>query len=249
MLQKTYNFLSNNILVNNILIFLRLDAKMQLAARQWKLFRYNKNKTIQENAGFSHREEVEDALKKIKAELSEIIKNEILQKSNLLDFGCGPGIYMKMFSENYNVVGIDVSPEMINQAKTLVPYGKFYLGNFLITDFSEKFKMIYSISVMEYIPVSKIETFFKKLSSLLEKDGLIFIQYPHALNLKDTFYPNRNYICYSPNLIEKIALKYFSIISHQQSYNGKHVKRYDADPYIQNGFTFKNGYLLIARRK
>ena len=249
MITSIYIFLTNNIVVNNILIWLGFDAKMQLAARQWRVFRYNKNKTIQENAGFSHKQEVEDALKKIKSDLNEIVKNEIPAKSNILDFGCGPGIYMKMFADNYSVVGIDVSPEMISQAKNLVPSGKFYLGNFLFTDFSEKFNMIYSISVLEYIPVSKINIFFKRLSSLLEKDGIIFIQYPHALNLKDTLYPNRNYICYSPNLIEETASKYFSVITHQQSYNGKKVTKYDNAPYVQSGFTFKNGYLLVARKR
>ena len=79
MLQNLF-FLTNNIIVNNILIWLRLDGKMQLATRQWKVSKYNKSKTIQENAGFSHRQEIEDALRKIKEDIAAVIKKYISEK-------------------------------------------------------------------------------------------------------------------------------------------------------------------------
>jgi len=61
-----YIFLSNNMLVNNILIYLISIISLQLSARQWKAFFIIIKKPNRKNAGFSHREEIEKALIKLK---------------------------------------------------------------------------------------------------------------------------------------------------------------------------------------
>jgi SAM-dependent methyltransferase len=243
-----YSLLTNNILVNTVLIEIGLDSKMGLAAKQWKAFRYNEKKTFQENAGFSHTHEVQPAIDKVKTDLLNTLHEFVPKNSTVLDFGCGPGIYMQLLSKDYQTVGIDVSEAMISQAHTLLPENRFYCGDFLATNFEERFTAIYSISVLEYVPVSRIEQFFKKCFDTLEPGGIIFIQYPHAIRLKDLFYPDRNYINYSPKRIDKIAKKYFSVVKHEQSFDGKAVCRYDKNPYPTASKTFKNGYVLIARK-
>jgi len=244
-----YNLLSNNRFVNNVLIATGYDARLQMAARQWKLFSYNQTKTIQENAGFSHTKEVEDALAIVKQKLKDTLKAYVPEKARLLDFGCGPGIYMKLLNSGYEVEGIDVSEAMIASAKEQLPGNTFYLGNFLLTDFPKRYGAIYSISVLEYVPVSKIDEFFRKCASLLEQQGIIFIQYPHALSKADLYYPDRNYITYSPELISRVASPYFEILENKQSYDGRDVCDYDRKPYPTASKVFTNGYLLIARKK
>lgn len=244
-----YNLLSNNRFVNNILIATGYDAKLQMAAKQWKLFSYNKTKTIQENAGFSHTKEVEEALSIVKQKLKDSLKAHAAEKGRVLDFGCGPGIYMAMLKDSYEVEGIDVSEAMIASAKELLPENVFYHGNFLLTDFPKRYKAIYSISVLEYVPVSKIDEFFRKCASLLESGGIIFIQYPHALKKADLYYPDRNYITYSPELISRVASPYFDILENRQSYDGRGTCDYDRKPYPTSSKVFTNGYLLIARKK
>lgn len=243
-----YLFLSNNIVVNNLLIALKLDHKMQLAARQWKAFSYNSKKTEQENAGFSHTSEVQKAIDQLKNTFKNFVAKHIKPNTEILDFGCGPGIYLKMLEENYSLNGIDVSPEMIRKAKDAIPQGTFYCGNFLTTQFNKKYSIIFSISVLEYVPVSQLETFFKKCADLLEPGGFLFIQYPHALRYKDLFYPDRNYINYSPKKIEEKAGKYFRLLSHSQFFDGKKVGLYDKNPYATSSKDFRNGYLLIAQK-
>jgi len=244
-----YSKLTNNIIINNILIAIGLDAKKELAVGQWKAFKYDASKSIQQNAGFSHTAEVEESLKKVKQKLIERLKTNTSAKAKVLDFGCGPGIYMKMLAEDYNVSGVDISEGMLAAAKNILPDSKFYLGNFLSVEFEDKYEAIYSISVLEYVPVSQIREFFSKCASLLTEKGLLFIQYPHALNKIDLYYPDRNYINYSPELITKLASEYFNVIENKQSYDERETCRYDAKPYPTNSKTFKNGYLLIATKK
>ncbi|HKC68188.1 MAG TPA: class I SAM-dependent methyltransferase, partial [Bacteroidia bacterium] len=157
---------------------------MQLSLRQWKAFSYNKNKSDQENAGFSHRIEVQNAIDKLKSDFCAFLDGNIQQNSEILDFGCGPGVYLSMLYGKYKISGIDVSQAMINKAKSNLPDGNFYCGNFLTYCFPKKYKLIYSISALEYIPVSQLKSFFEKCYNLLNKGGYIFIQYPHALSLK-----------------------------------------------------------------
>ncbi|MDP1801714.1 MAG: class I SAM-dependent methyltransferase [Bacteroidota bacterium] len=244
-----YSLLTNNIIINNILIVTGLDAKKELAVGQWKAFKYDENKSIQQNAGFSHSPEVEESLSKVKTKLIEQLKLHVPVKGNVLDFGCGPGIYMKMLANDYTVFGVDVSEGMLQSAHKLLPANKFYLGNFLSISFEEKYQAIYSISVLEYIPVSKIDTFFKKCAEVISNKGLLFIQYPHALNSMDLLYPDRNYINYSPEFITKIASRYFTIVENKQSYDGRETCKFDKEPYPTGSKSFKNGYLLIAIKK
>lgn len=244
-----YSLFTNNIIINNILIALQLDSKKELAAGHWKAFKYNPDKSIQQNAGFSHTEEVEGSLKKVKEKLASSLKQYVQPGSNVLDFGCGPGIYMNMLKDQYNVIGIDISEGMLQSASALLPANKFYHGNFLTVPFEEKFDAIYSISVLEYVPVSKIDDFFKKCAGSLNAGGLLFIQYPHALKKLDLYYPDRNYINYSPALITKIASRYFTILENSQSFDGRPACKYDQQPYPTSSKTFKNGYLLIAVKK
>jgi 2-polyprenyl-3-methyl-5-hydroxy-6-metoxy-1,4-benzoquinol methylase len=244
-----YNLISNNRFINNILIATGYDAKLQMAAKQWKLFNYNKSKTVQENAGFSHTKEVEEALALIKEKLKDTLSRSIPNKGTVLDFGCGPGIYVDILHKDYQVDGIDVSEAMIKTAKENLPNNTFYLGNFIDYNFDKKYDAIYSISVLEYVPVSKIHDFFKKCSSLLNENGIIFIQYPHALCKADLYYPDRNYICYSPSLITDVASNYFTVIENKQSYDGRDTCYYDLKPYPTPSKIFTNGYLLIAKKK
>jgi 2-polyprenyl-3-methyl-5-hydroxy-6-metoxy-1,4-benzoquinol methylase len=226
-----------------------MDGKKELPAGHWKAFRYDENKSIQQNAGFSHTPEVEESLNIVKKKLTETLDKALKPGDALLDFGCGPGIYMKMLRNKYKVFGVDVSEGMLKQAEINNPDCKLYFGNFMKVNFDEKYDAIYSISVLEYVPVSQISEFFEKCSRLLNKDGIIFIQYPHALRKLDLYYPDRNYICYSPEFISRTASRYFNIIENNQSFDGRDVCVVDTKPYPTTGKTFKNGYLLIARKK
>ncbi len=244
-----YALLTNNSIVNTILIWLKLDAKKELPAGHWKAFVYNPDKSIQQNAGFSHTPEVEEALAIVKAKLKLTLSTYLKQNDTVIDFGCGPGIYIEMLKNQYQVIGVDVSEQMINTANKKLPTNKFYLGNFITLHFPEKAQALYSISVLEYVPVSQLDVFFKKCADVLTANGIIFIQYPHALSKRDLYYPDRNYICYSPQKVSEVASTYFEVMENKQSYDGRETCVVDLKPYPTASKTFKNGYLLIAKKK
>jgi ubiquinone/menaquinone biosynthesis C-methylase UbiE len=51
-------------------------------------------------------------------------------RARILDAGCGPGSFSKLLIQNgYHVVGLDISMNMINRAKQLVPEGDFVVGD------------------------------------------------------------------------------------------------------------------------
>lgn len=233
---------------NRFLIWSKLDRKVWPSDGRWKSFKYDPSKTIQQNAGFSHTPEVEAALQIVKNKLASTLDKHVQKGSAILDIGCGPGIYMDMLKEAYEVVGVDISQEMLQSASHKLPKNKFYCGNFMDIDFNEHYSAIYSISVLEYIPVSRIDDFFNKCASLLCSGGILFIQYPHALRIRDLLYPNLNYINYSSKFISRTASKYFRIIENNHSFDGRPACWYDNNAYPTATCTFKNGFVLIAQK-
>ncbi|MGZ3885477.1 MAG: class I SAM-dependent methyltransferase, partial [Bacteroidia bacterium] len=169
--------------------------------------------------------------------------------SSVLDIGCGTGLYLKdLTGKGYELSGIDMSGEMIEVASKELPDVKFYTGDFMTCTFPGKFDLIYSVSVLEYIARNDLDAHFARLAGCLNAGGIIFIHYPHALCRLDTLYPDLNYIKYSPTVIEKTAKRHFDILTHQHCFDDRVITDYDRKPYPSARGTFKNGYLLIARK-
>jgi cyclopropane fatty-acyl-phospholipid synthase-like methyltransferase len=186
MLARIINFLTNNIIINNPLIWLGLDAFVLKYFGMYKRIQLDEKLSPQEMAGFSKRKEVQEAIDKTHFDLTETAKRYLQNGDAILDIGCGPGTYLKDFEGKYNLTGIDINPQMIESAGRNIQGAQLILGDFLGHDFDRKFKMIYSVSVLEFIPPSKLRAFFRKAHHLLEEGGVLFIHYPHALKYKDT---------------------------------------------------------------
>jgi len=249
MLARIINFFTNNILINNPLIWLGLDAFVLKNFGMYKRIRLDEKLSPQEMAGFSKRKEVQEAIDKTHFDLTETVNRYLQPGDAILDIGCGPGTYLKDFEGKFALTGIDINPQMIESARRNIEGAKLILGDFLGHDFDRKFKMIYSVSVLEFIPPSKLRAFFRKAHHLLEEGGVLFIHYPHALKYKDTLYPDLFYIEYSPRKVENELKNNYKIIKHQHGFDGRTIDLYDPKPYEPGIRTFKNGYLLIALRK
>ncbi len=60
------------------------------------------------------------------------LANEVIQgsgKLDLLDLGCGTGNHSQYFKNNFNVIGVDLSDEMLAIARQKVPDVRFQQGN------------------------------------------------------------------------------------------------------------------------
>ena len=249
MLYQLFTRITNRSWINRLLIASRLDAWVLAKAGMYKRVKPDKSQDPQEMAGFSHHPEVQEAIDKAHNDLLATALKYIKPGDSVLDIGCGAGAYLHHFEKNYKATGIDINQEMIKAGPVHVPKAIFIYDNFLTRKFTEKFHYIYSISVLEFIPPSKLDEFIGKIASLLHDGGVFFLHYPHALNAKALVYPDLYYIEYSPSLIEKTAARYLSIISHEHAFDQRKVTDYDRHPYNPGHRTFKNGYLLIAQKK
>ncbi len=241
--------LTNNFILNNLLIWLGLDAFVLSRLGLYHRIRLDEKLSPQEMAGFSKRKEVQEAIDKTHFDLIETARKYLKEGDSILDIGCGPGTYLIDFQSRYNLTGIDINQQMIAAAGRNIPEAELIHGDFLGHDFEKKFKMIYSVSVLEFIPPSKLRAFFRKLHHLLEEDGILFLHYPHALKYYDTLYPDLYYIEYSPRKVEKELKNDFKVLRHHHGFDGRTVDLFDTQPYEPGIRTFKNGYLLVAMKK
>jgi len=254
MIKYLLNSFTNNILLNNFLILFKLDKNWNRTLNPYLSYKVNKNKTIQEIAGYSEREEINEVLFKSKKNLIEEIEKSLTEQDRILDIGCGPGMYLSLLkNSNYKLYATDISEDMLALAKKNVPEASFYKGNFMNISIPVTFNFIYCIGVLVYIRKSEIDDFFKRIHNHLEPKGILYLNYPHAISIGDLLYKDISYIQYSPTIIEKLIAPYFEIIEHRHAFDNRNIKYYDEQPYKSlnpdTDRTYKNSYLLIAKKK
>ncbi|MGZ3899582.1 MAG: class I SAM-dependent methyltransferase [Bacteroidia bacterium] len=241
--------LLNNIFINRILIIFKKDDFIKKFVNNWTKVKMNQDKSLQENVGFSHTKQVDDAIQKIHSYVQETEHKYLNENSRILDIGCGVGLYLQDFKSK-QLYGTDLNAAFLEQCRTLLPHAKTFEGDYLKINFEKDFfDCICSISVIEYIAPSKIKLFFNKMYSELKKNGIIVIQYPHALSLKDALYSDLSYISYIPSKIETIIKGKFKILVHEHSFDKRKVQGIDKTNYTSNGNrSFCNGMILIAQK-
>lgn len=132
------------------------------------------------------------------------------KKLTLLDVGCGNGIITKDIAEhkpNLNIIGIDISPKAIKEARKICPKGKFFEinedGNFPIQDSSADF--VFCSEVIEHIfDTSK---FFGELNRVTKRNGKILLTTPYH------------------NVVKNILIALFGFENHY-SPTGAHIRFY-----------------------
>jgi len=119
----------------------------------------------------------------------EICKRKLdpqFSPDRIVDFGCGTGRLVIPFAKiGKEVVGVDVSPSMIEEAKKNCKAEGLENVNFLISDdaltkLKGEFDLIHSTIVMQHIPVERGEKIFFKLFQHIKKNGFGAIQLTYA---------------------------------------------------------------------
>ncbi|APW64426.1 hypothetical protein LPB137_00555 [Poseidonibacter parvus] len=109
------------------------------------------------------------------SDLQDFLINTFTKKSQLLEIGCGSGRdAMFMTKHNYNIIGIDGSSNMIEEAKNIHPelLGKLFqkiLPNDL--QFDREFDGIYSIATLMHLTKTDIKKTILKIYNLLNQNG------------------------------------------------------------------------------
>jgi SAM-dependent methyltransferase len=105
-----------------------------------------------------------------------ILFNTYVKGTKSLDFGCGTGRSSRFLKKyGFNVIGIDISKEMIDIAHSLDPSGSYYLIK--DDDYSklktETFDLILSAFTFDNIQQQDKKQFFSVLKQLLNNTGVL----------------------------------------------------------------------------
>lgn len=127
------------------------------------------------------------------AHFLELINDE--HKVNVLDYGCGWGIFSKLIQEkskNLNVEGIDLDPMSLSIAKDIVgELESLHFFNKKIIDYANKsFDYVLSMQVIEH--VHNPGNYLREINRVLRDDGHLIISLPNVTQ---------------PNIILQLLLK------------------------------------------
>lgn len=94
----------------------------------------------------------------------------------ILDIGCGPGRDAKTFVEDgMDVLGIDISEEMLDIAREKVPQAEFKKIDMRNLPFdSDSFDGIWSAGSLQHIPRDEMRDLLEELRRILKEGGILF---------------------------------------------------------------------------
>ncbi len=113
----------------------------------------------------------------------------IFKSKNILDVGCGSGIFMLDFIyKGANVTGIDYSQKMLQLAQGLfnrykIPKKSYVLKKAKASSLKFKnksFDVIIATGLTDYIPIKETMIFLNKSFKILKDDGQLIISFPSA---------------------------------------------------------------------
>ena len=118
---------------------------------------------------------------------TEIVKDFLVgnkHRSNLIDFGMGPGLLADFCVDyGYNYLGIDISSQMIQKAKEKnILNAKFIVGNTgLLKKYNDSVDVFLAIGLIDYLdkPVEELSVF----ADCLKKDGYLIISFRNNYSL------------------------------------------------------------------
>ena len=179
----------------------------------------------------------------------QIIKDNNLfnSTSTILNIDCKTGEIVNKLSE-YNIIGIDKSPNMIKTSKNKYKNSKFYIGDILDNN-KKNFDYIYSDLLVLNLSIYYIKNknlFFKNCYNMLENNGKLLL---HLINI-EKFNRIVN-LCEFNNLS---VLKQDKIISKIRFNDFNYTCNFELDKvnklgYIDETFNFDNGSIKKISNK
>lgn len=136
-----------------------------------------------------------------------------VKKGRVLDLGCGAGAHSKfLWNSGLEVVGIDFSEKMIEEAKRKVPEGKFHVGDILSLDFPPNyFDGVFARASLLHIKKSQMEPVLQKLHNILKDRGLLYVAMKEGSGEKEVFSEyfklNRFFALYTETELVKLLKK------------------------------------------
>ncbi len=172
-------------------------------------------------------------------------------KCKILDYGCGSGRYLALL-KNYDLYGIDANQYTLDHfTSKKVPQAKLYQLDF--TDIKDKkvevflqehqnsFDIIYSMSVIQFLQMSKIDLWFDAVTKLLKKDGKIILNFPLPKEFFDRYHIG--YLRFTPQeIIYKLESRGCKIVYSSSNFYNEELLKYQTRE-------IDYGYNIVAIKK
>ena len=166
--------------------------------------------------------------------LDNIIDKSQIKKERVIDICCGNGRYTQHFSKTFlNTVGIDLSEPRIskNIEENKNSSVHFYNADFMNLNESEfgTFDLVFASDIFTYTHTKNINTVFKKLLNLVNKNGILLLrESTRLIGYED--YKSRNYVAYYRN--KKFYKKGIFKKNFEQSYRNFGYNLYHMNKYF-----------------
>jgi ubiquinone/menaquinone biosynthesis C-methylase UbiE len=109
--------------------------------------------------------------------LSEFI-SKLATRDRILDAGCGYGAYSKILSENFEVIGVDISEKQIELAKQNAQKAKFFSQDMTNLTFPDEFfGGILSYYAIIHIPREEHDVLLRNFYRMLKKGGIVLLTF------------------------------------------------------------------------
>jgi len=113
----------------------------------------------------------------------------------VLDIGPGNGVNLSMLREaDLSIVGIDISPKMLEVAHAMCPSAELYLGDFLAVPFVKaSFQGVFAKASVHCFPKVDAMRVFAKVHKILVSNGMFYVTTTVAINSSEGFYSKNDY--------------------------------------------------------
>lgn len=111
--------------------------------------------------------------------IKEIVKKyKVSDGKYLLDVGCGTGMHIKFFKEDFSCTGIDINKEMVQIAESKVSGVIFKQGDMIDFNLKTSFDVILCLfSSIGYVKTySNLERAIKNFANHLKKGGVLIVE-------------------------------------------------------------------------
>lgn len=111
--------------------------------------------------------------------LSEIVFDYASQKKKFLDIGCGTAMLTKIFGENRETIGIDMSEEMLLIARKHMPSAKFICSDMRDFNLEENFDLVMAVGD-SFNHISDLEDWgkaFRNIRAHLTDEGVFIFDF------------------------------------------------------------------------
>jgi len=162
----------------------------------------------------------------VKVICEELKINSTKENINVLDIGCGEGIFGKILRERVksgvSIVGVDISKKAIELSKPF--YDEVHTLNVdevrLSNIFNTKFNFVICFEVMEHIIYP--ERFLEEIYTLLKNDGKLITSIPNFAFLKNRITVLRGNFPYEQHIFHSAEhIHYFTFYSFKKLLNEK----------------------------